>query len=154
MNNFNFVSFIYLIILLQTTTLHFYLQTFPLATVLPKMNFLEYHVVPWLNKWRIGLGFMGEQGAKSIHAAVRPLLGLTPAYQTRSLRCIGTPLPSVFSSPDISLYKAVIEPFIHFHSYYCNAGAKQDTLTIIQLTINGCSRMRCPWRHTLRSSKS
>ena len=74
MNNFNFVLFIYLIILLQTKTLHFYLQTFPSATVLPKMHFLEYHVVPWLNKWRIGLGFMGEQGAESIHAAVSAII--------------------------------------------------------------------------------
>ena len=92
---------------------------------------------------------MGEQGAESIHAAVSAIIR---AY---------TNLPDKFtdafkhySTLYISLYKAVIKPFIHFHSYYCNAGAKQDTLTIIQLTINGCSRMRCPWRHTLRSTKS
>ena len=34
-------------------------------------------MVPWLNKWRIGLGFMGEQGAESIHAAVN---AITRAY--------------------------------------------------------------------------
>ena len=46
----------------------YYRQTFPNASVLPKMHFLEEHVVPWLKKWRIGFGFMGEQGAESIHA--------------------------------------------------------------------------------------
>ena len=29
--------------------LHLYQQTFPSATVLPKMHLLEQHVVPWLN---------------------------------------------------------------------------------------------------------
>ena len=47
----------------------FYCQHFPNATVLPKMRFLEVHVPTWLEKWKIGLGFMGEQGAESIHAA-------------------------------------------------------------------------------------
>lgn len=46
----------------------FYREAFPEATVLPKMHFLEEHVVPWLKKWKIGFGFMGEQGAESIHA--------------------------------------------------------------------------------------
>ena len=29
---------------------------------------LEDHVVPWLRKWKIGCGCMGEQGAESLHA--------------------------------------------------------------------------------------
>ena len=45
----------------------FYRRTFPESTVLPKMHFLEDHVVPWLKKWKIGFGLMGEQGAESIH---------------------------------------------------------------------------------------
>lgn len=32
------------------------------------MHILEEHVVPWLKKWGVGLGLMGEQGAESIHA--------------------------------------------------------------------------------------
>jgi hypothetical protein len=32
------------------------------------MHFLEEHVIPWLKRWKIGFGFMGEQGAESIHA--------------------------------------------------------------------------------------
>ena len=42
-------------------------MSFPTATVLPKMHFLESHVVPWLRKWKVGFGLMGEQGAESIH---------------------------------------------------------------------------------------
>lgn len=45
-----------------------YRDSFPSATVMPKMHFLEEHVVPWLRKWHIGFGMMGEQGAESIHA--------------------------------------------------------------------------------------
>ena len=29
---------------------------------------LEEHVVPWVQKWRVGFGLLGEQGAESIHA--------------------------------------------------------------------------------------
>ena len=29
---------------------------------------LEDHLVPWLQKWRIGFGLLGEQGVESIHA--------------------------------------------------------------------------------------
>jgi len=46
----------------------FYRQTFPTATILPKMHILEDHVIPWMRRWHIGAGLMGEQGAESIHA--------------------------------------------------------------------------------------
>jgi len=45
-----------------------YREAFPQATVLPKMHILEDHVIPWMRRWRIGAGLMGEQGAESIHA--------------------------------------------------------------------------------------
>lgn len=45
----------------------YYRDTFPAATVLPKMHFLESHVVPWLRLWHMGFGLMGEQGVESIH---------------------------------------------------------------------------------------
>ena len=45
----------------------YYRVIFPLAMVLPKMHILEDHVVPWIRQWRVGIGFMGEQGAESIH---------------------------------------------------------------------------------------
>ena len=47
----------------------YYHQHFPSATILPKMHILECHVPGWLEKWGIGLGLMGEQGAKSIHTS-------------------------------------------------------------------------------------
>ena len=54
--------------------LAFYRQSFPLATILPKMHILmEDHVIPWLRKWRIGSGLMGEQGAESIHSRIKHL---------------------------------------------------------------------------------
>ena len=45
-----------------------YRDTFPTATVIPKMHMLEEHFIPWLKKWHLGFGLMGEQGAESIHA--------------------------------------------------------------------------------------
>ena len=47
----------------------FYRSTFPQASVLPKMHLMESHMVPWLRKWHLGFGMMGEQGAESIHAS-------------------------------------------------------------------------------------
>lgn len=47
--------------------MEFYRATFPKSTVLPKMHMLESHVIPWLRKWHVGFGLMGEQGAESIH---------------------------------------------------------------------------------------
>ena len=44
----------------------YYRKNFPNTTVLPKMHILEEHV-PWIRKWRVGYGLMGEQGAESIH---------------------------------------------------------------------------------------
>ena len=46
----------------------FYRETFPNATVLPKMHLMEEHMVPFIRKWNVGFGIMGEQGAESIHA--------------------------------------------------------------------------------------
>jgi hypothetical protein len=34
---------------------------------------LEDHVIPFLNKWGVGLGFLGEHGAESIHARFNSL---------------------------------------------------------------------------------
>jgi hypothetical protein len=34
---------------------------------------LEDHIVPFLQKWGVGLGFLGEHGAESIHARFNAL---------------------------------------------------------------------------------
>ena len=54
--------------------------TFPGATVLPKMHFLEDHAVPWIKKWKTGFGFLWEQGGESIHKQFNAL--------ERSYNCI------------------------------------------------------------------
>ncbi len=56
----------------------FYRDNFPKASILPKMHILEDHVVPWMRRWRMGSGIMGEQGAESIHAH---LMRLERTYQ-------------------------------------------------------------------------
>ena len=49
------------------------MENFSHATVLPKMHTMEDHVVPWLKRWRLDSGLMGEQGAESIHAHLMKL---------------------------------------------------------------------------------
>lgn len=34
----------------------------PDETVSPKMHMLEEHMIPFLEKWKLGCGFYGEQG--------------------------------------------------------------------------------------------
>ena len=46
----------------------YYQSQVPTATVTPKLHMLEEHVVPWIKKWGVGFGLLGEQGAESIHA--------------------------------------------------------------------------------------
>ena len=53
--------------------LSFYRSNFPSSTVTPKMHLLEDHTVPWLKRWLLGTGLMGEQGAESIHSHVKKL---------------------------------------------------------------------------------
>ena len=50
-----------------------YRQHFSESTVIPKMHLLEDHVVPWLRRWHIASGLMGEQGAESLHAQIHTL---------------------------------------------------------------------------------
>ena len=46
----------------------YYRTEFPTATFLPKLHFLEDHILPWVKQWQIGCGIMGEQGAESLHS--------------------------------------------------------------------------------------
>ena len=48
--------------------LAFYRDSFPQATISPKLHMMEDHVVPFLQRWKVGFGFLGEEGAESIHA--------------------------------------------------------------------------------------
>ena len=55
------------------TFMEFYRREFPKASVTPKLHMMEDHVVPWIRKWKFGLGFHGEQGAESIHSVFNSL---------------------------------------------------------------------------------
>lgn len=46
-----------------------YRDDFPQASITPKLHLLEDHVVTFVRRYRVGFGFLGEQGAESIHAA-------------------------------------------------------------------------------------
>ena len=50
-----------------------YRENFRGATILPKMHMLEDHVVPWMQRWHVASGLMGEQGAEQIHAHIQNL---------------------------------------------------------------------------------
>ena len=50
-----------------------YRQNFSTHSVLPKMHLLEDHIVPWMRRWKMGAGLMGEHGAESIHAHINRL---------------------------------------------------------------------------------
>ena len=53
----------------------YYREEFPQATVTPKLHILEDHMVPWLQRCRVGFGLLDEQGAESIHAKFNTLKG-------------------------------------------------------------------------------
>lgn len=43
----------------------------PTRNIGPKLHMLEDHVVDFIRKWHIGLGFYGEQGGEGIHHAFK-----------------------------------------------------------------------------------
>ena len=47
------------------------LQSYFFKKFIPKMNFLEDHVVPWMQQWmqqwKCGMAFHGEQAVESLH---------------------------------------------------------------------------------------
>jgi hypothetical protein len=64
---------------------------------LPKMQFLEDHVVPWIRKYGVGMEFHAEQGGQRAHkelnikwrrtASIKiPLLSLKSAFKNYLLR--------------------------------------------------------------------
>ena len=47
--------------------MEFFSDTFP-NKVIPKMHCLEDRVVPWMQRWKCGMAFHGEQAFESLHA--------------------------------------------------------------------------------------
>ncbi len=56
-----------------TKFLAFYRSNFSHSRISPKLHLLEDHVVPWIRRWGVGVGFHGEQGAESIHRVFNSL---------------------------------------------------------------------------------
>lgn len=66
-----------LLIFFSDLSIQAYMEYFRLhfkdESVTPKMHLLEYHAVPFIRKWRVGLGFHGEQGGESVHARINAI---------------------------------------------------------------------------------
>ena len=41
--------------------------------VFPKLHYVEDHMVPFIRKWKVGPGLLGEHGGKSVHAQFNSL---------------------------------------------------------------------------------
>lgn len=53
--------------------MEYFRANFQGESITPKMHLTEYHVVPFITKWRVGLGFHGEQGGESVHARINTI---------------------------------------------------------------------------------
>ena len=74
--------------------LEYFLTIFPDSSVTPKMHILEEHVVLFIQKWRVGLSMMGEQGAESIYArfnALERTYSLLPVEPSGGSACLNHP---------------------------------------------------------------
>lgn len=70
----------------------YFREVFPSESCPPKLHMLEEHTVPFMRKWKVGLGFMGEQGGEGVHARLN------------NIRCDIRGL-----SDDLAILKAVIK---------------------------------------------
>ena len=71
----NHCVYIYIYILLVTENrikdfMKYFRENWPNASITPKLHMLEYHALPFIRKWGVGLGTYGEQGGESIHAEI------------------------------------------------------------------------------------
>ena len=59
------------------------------SSVTPKLHILEEHVVPWIRRWKVGVGFHSEQGAESIHTVFNSLQRTYASIRNRAQRLEG-----------------------------------------------------------------
>ncbi len=78
-------------------------DTYPKASVLPKMHLLEDHMMEWLGMYYLGAGLMGEQGAESIYAHLNNLEGRYPKIVNKVER-----IKYIFN-----MYNLETEPSLH-----------------------------------------
>ena len=60
--------------------LAYYHQHFP-GKIIPKLHMLEDHVLPWMEKWGVGMAMHGEQWGESIHATFNHLKSIHAGVQ-------------------------------------------------------------------------
>ena len=54
----------------------YFREEWPKESITPKLHILEKHVVPFIQKWRYGMGKYGEQGGEGIHSEFNSLTRL------------------------------------------------------------------------------
>jgi hypothetical protein len=67
-----------------------YRSFFPQSSIIPKMHFLEDHLIDWVKRYRTGFGLLGEQGVESIHHEFNTLKNTYSSIRNRveQLKCI------------------------------------------------------------------
>ena len=96
----------------------FYRASFPEATLLPKMQILKGHVIPWFQRWHMGFGIMREQGMESKHAHIT--LTLSPSL---SLFLLSPSLSLHSTFP--KMWKIILLPITATKKYH-NSGVILD----------------------------
>lgn len=59
------------------------------ASITPKLHILECHTIPWIRRWKAGVGFHSEQGAESIHTTFNSLLKTYANVRNRCHKMLG-----------------------------------------------------------------
>ena len=73
----------------------YYRSQFPTATVTPKLHMLEEHVVPWIKRWGVGFGVLGEQGKQMM---IAQHLKVAPANTTARPPIKRSSLPGIYTA--------------------------------------------------------
>ena len=82
------------------------------------MHILEDNVIPWLTRWKIGAGMMGEQGAESIHAHIMRLERIHQGIANDVHRLKSSKWPKIFSMHPYSIHFTY--HFSSFPEHYCH----------------------------------
>ena len=59
------------------------------SSITPKLHILEEHTVPWIWRWKVGVGFHSEQAAESIHTVFNSLQRTYSSIRNRAQRLDG-----------------------------------------------------------------
>ena len=69
--------------------MEYYRAQFKSSTVTPKLHILEEHVAPWIKRWGVGFGLLGEQGAHAyFNSLKRTYTGIPDGLQRLKLMMV------------------------------------------------------------------